>query len=247
MRVAIVGGTHPRHLFFQNSIKSVGRLLVKRETMLPQAPDYITEHDRDLWDRHFDNRSKCELEYFGNGSPNGRITDDLNSKESRDYIEGLKPDLVLVFGCGMLNWYLDVPMINLHLGLSPRYRGSATLFWPFYFLEPNNAGCTFHQIVDEPDAGKILHQSKPELKNGDTIHDVACRAVLAARDDMELLLDRFPDWEYHEQRNTGKCFLSKDFQPHHLRSIYDTWNDDIVGAYLRQDIRPREQWIHKGL
>ena len=27
--------------------------------------------------------------------------------------------------------------LNLHLGLSPWYKGSATLFWPFYFLQPN--------------------------------------------------------------------------------------------------------------
>ena len=62
---------------------------------------------------------------------------------------------------------------------------------------------------------------------------------------MLLLLNKFPDWQYHEQKNTGKCFLSSDFQPQHLRFIYDTWNDDITGAYLRGEIKPREPWLYQ--
>ena len=248
MRVAIVGGTHPRHLFFHSTISNVvGKLLVARENMTPEPPRHLGGHDKALWIRHFDNRAICEQKYFGNNAPVSAMVispSELNTAKSRDYIAGLKPDVVLVFGCGLLKWYLDVPMINLHLGLSPRYRGSATLFWPFYLLEPNNAGCTFHQIVDEPDAGKILHQVRPKMMRGDTIHDVSCRAVLAAQRDFSKLQDKFPDWEYHKQKNTGKCFLSGDFQPHHLRNIYDVWDDDIAGAYLRGDIKPHEQWIY---
>ena len=34
--------------------------------------------------------------------------------------------------------------INLHLGLSPWFKGSVTLFWPFYHLMPQFCGSTFH-------------------------------------------------------------------------------------------------------
>lgn len=251
MRIAIIGGTHPRHLYYHSAIAKefnvVGALLEHRENMIPKPPDWITEHDRELWERHFDNRDTCEAKYFGDPQldvPTRKVLqENINSPTSQKYITDLKPDIILIFGCHMINWYLDVPMINLHLGLSPRYRGSATLFWPFYFLEPNHAGCTFHQIVDEPDAGKILHQCRPYLLHGDTIHDVSCRAVVQATNDMLLLLHKFPDWEYHEQKNTGKCFLGGDFQPQHLRPIYDTWEDGITGAYLRAEIKPKEPWL----
>ena len=33
---------------------------------------------------------------------------------------------------------IDASIFCMHGGLSPRYRGSATLFWPFYFLKPNH-------------------------------------------------------------------------------------------------------------
>ena len=78
--------------------------------------------------------------------------------------------------------------INLHLGLSPWYRGSATLFWPFYNLQPQFAGSTFHQIVNEPDAGDILHQTIPVLKKGDTLHEVAAKVVIQSTVDAVKLL-----------------------------------------------------------
>lgn len=253
MRVAIVGGTQPRHMYYHNQIAQhynvVGALLEHREGMLPQPPEWITPADRELWRRHFGNRNQVEARVFGAPRLNVPVkmvaAMDLNTPESMIYVMNLQPDLILVFGCHMLNWYLDVPMINLHLGLSPRYRGSATLFWPQYFLEPNWAGCTFHQIVEEPDAGQILHQCRPDFEYGDTIHEVSARAVLVATADMVSLLRNFDGWQYHAQRATGKNFLGRDFQPQHLRMIYDVYDDDIVDAYLNKEIQPGEPWLYQ--
>ena len=86
------------------------------------------------------------------------------------------PDFCFIFGTNIISEFITDSMhkmsINLHLGLSPWYRGSATLFWPFYNLQPHWAGATLHKIVSEPDAGDILHHVMPKLEEGDTIHDV---------------------------------------------------------------------------
>ena len=37
--------------------------------------------------------------------------------------------------------------INIHLGLSPWYRGSATLFWPSYNLEPRKTELLFIKLI----------------------------------------------------------------------------------------------------
>jgi folate-dependent phosphoribosylglycinamide formyltransferase PurN len=256
LRIAIIGGTHPRHLYYHAAIANsghtvVGALLEHRGNLIPEPPERIAPHDRALWKRHFYNRSLHESVAFGAPSlaiPNIKMVtrEELNSDEAYHHIADLRPDLVLIFGCHLLKWFLPVPIINLHLGLSPRYRGSATLFWPFYFLEPNWAGCTFHQIVREPDAGMILHQCRPELKSGDTIHQVATRAVITATVDMLKLLDNFEHWAYKEQKATGKNFLSSDFQTQHLRNIYDLWNDQIVDSYLNGEIKPPEPRLYRG-
>jgi folate-dependent phosphoribosylglycinamide formyltransferase PurN len=256
MNVAIIGGTHPRHLYYHNAIaenyKVVGMLLESREHMIPQPPDGTSERDAALFRRHFANRDAKEREYFGKQTiPDLPVRfvdkDNLLMTDNAHWIMDLKPDLILIFGCHMLYGLFQeiAPAINLHLGLSPRYRGSATLFWPFYFLEPQFAGCTFHQIVDEPDAGPILHQCRPNLKRGDTIHDVSCRAVVKATSDMVELLGRWPSWEWKTQRNTGKCFLTTDFIPQHLRNIYEAYDDNLVDAYLDGELGNRQPYLYQ--
>ena len=212
--------------------------------MLPEPPQGLAPRDRENLIRHFKDRAEAEARYFqAQPIPECETLEvapaDLNSRKSAGFIKGLKPDLVLVFGCGLIKEPLASALpehtINMHLGLSPRYRGSATLFWPFYFLEPTYAGATFLYIVAEPDAGRIVHQVVPELKPGDGIHDVACRTVLTAAEEARELVRLFAEkgpWEAFVQKATGKNFLSTDFKPAHLRVIYDLFDNDLVDHYL---------------
>ena len=46
-----------------------------------------------------------------------------------------------------------------------------------------------HVIGKKVDTGQVIHQVVPELKRGDGLHDVACRACLAAYQNIGLVLD----------------------------------------------------------
>lgn len=260
-RVLLVGGDAQRHLYYFNRIAAhpgveiVGVLLEQRGVAVPAVPANANRHDADIWRHHFEERARCDDEHFGAQdlplTKHGYSRKTLNDADSMAFLDELdaRADLTLVFGCGMIRdplfSSLPGPVINMHLGLSPRYRGAATLFWPHYFLEPNWAGVTFHQIVAEPDAGPILHQSRPALGWDDGVHDVACRAIVQATDDMLALLERWPDWTYKRQRNTGKCFLARDFQPAHLRAVYELWDDRIAAAYLDGTITPGDPVLYR--
>lgn len=248
VRIMWIGGSHPRHLYYANAINEqfpiTAAIIEQRGAMVPQPPVGLDERDRSNFELHFANRDQAERRYFGDQAP-PRVpiletsSEDLNSQESGDFVEKFDPEVVLIFGCGLIKGklYSALPTntINLHLGLSPRYRGAATLFWPFYFMEPAFAGTTFHFIVPEPDAGDVVHQVVPELKPEDRIHDVACKAVIqsskAAIDLLEILASG-GEWKRYKQKGTGKNFLSSDFKPEHLRVIYDVFDDDMVKQYL---------------
>jgi len=248
MKILFIGGNHPRHLFYINKIQEKleigGAVIQLRENLLPSPPEGINEIDRKNFIYHFKKRENAERHYFkAQAYPKCQIlqvkTGSLNSAKTVKFVKSVKPDVALIFGTGMIKEPLlsTLPRnsINLHLGISPRYRGSATLFWPFYFMEPPYAGCTFHYIVNEPDAGDVVHQVVPELNMGDGIHDVACKAVVAAAVDGAKLLDIFKNkggWKIHKQQSTGKKFLADDFKPEHLRVIYNVFNDDMVKYYL---------------
>ena len=262
MKFALIGGNHPRHLYYLNAITDsldvVGALIEWRENILPNPPERLSRHDEYNWLLHFGNRADKEREYFGDpGLPQLRKVmtthpATLNRPQCADFIQSLKPDAVLVFGSGMIRppLYDVLPLhtYNMHLGLSPRYRGAATLFWPQYFLEPAWAGVTFHRIVHEPDAGDVVHQCRPSLMASDTIHDVACTAVKVATEeafDLFSKLDATGDLTTHKQTATGKNFLASDFQPAHLRQIYDVWDDRIAAAYLNGEIEQREPKMYQ--
>jgi methionyl-tRNA formyltransferase len=129
--------------------------------------------------------------------------------------------------------------LNVHLGVSPWYRGTATLFWPFYNLEPHWAGVTLHRVTHQVDAGPIVMVGTPELRRGDGIHDVAARTVAVAREGVLAALQAVADGtglREHRQRTAGRLYLTRHFRPEHLRVNYDLFDDRMVDAYLAGEI-----------
>ena len=94
-------------------------------------------------------------------------------------------------------------------------------------------------LAGEADAGEIIHQCVPNLSYGDKIHDVSCKAIISASDDMVRLLsilEKEKSWKKFKQTG-GKNFLYNDFKSEHLRVIYNLFNDDIVDQYLSGKIK----------
>lgn len=259
MKILFIGGNHRRHLYYLNKInqqfKVAGCLIVRREEMIPSPPKKISKLDLINFKRHFRQRIETEKKFFGEQKlPWCQQLEvdfnDLNSKRSVKFVKSIDPDLVLILGSGLIKepLYSNLPKhsINLHLGLSPRYKGSATLFWPFYFLEPNFAGSTFHYIIDAADAGDIIHQVTPILERSDEIHDVACKTVIDSSKEAIKLLEIFEKkgaWKTHKQKSSGKLFLNSDFKPEHLRVIYNLYNNDIVKKYLDGKLKPKTPFL----
>ena len=128
--------------------------------------------------------------------------------------------------------------INLHSGLAPYYKGAACNFWPFYFLEPNWAGMTFHLLSKKLDSGNILHHTTPKLYIKDNIHDVSCKVQLKSfKESLQIInMIKNKNIKEHKLNLNGKLFLKKDFKPEHLRVVYNLYNDDLVKYYLQNKI-----------
>lgn len=252
MKILILSGTHPRHLFVHQQVlagaTACAAIVMQRESTMPEPPGGLPARDRENFVLHFRERNDCETRGFGELRPETVFADcathfcspaTLNSPATAQFAKAFGADIAFIFGTDLVKdpllSALPADRINLHLGLSPWYRGSATLFWPFYFLQPQLAGVTFHQIVPAADAGAILHQSVPELRLGDGIHDVAVRAVTKAGGELRNLLAarrRDGGWRYHGQKTPGRLFRASDFEPAHLRVIYDLFEGRMVDEYL---------------
>jgi folate-dependent phosphoribosylglycinamide formyltransferase PurN len=251
-KITLITGSHPRHLYLAGMI--IRNFTVRLHVVMKREAMNTVLDKNSLLYKHFYDRDVAEKLYFLQDSkdyPFAQNTveldyDKLNSIETIDLIKFSDSDLILVYGVGILkNEFLkefDYPILNIHGGLSPYYKGAATMFWPFYFLEPNFVGVTLHKIVKGIDAGDILHQTVPKLSKEDKIHDVACKAVIAFTSDLEKILENKIDKnsKFVPQKKTGKLFLISDFKEQHIRSIYELYNNDIVKMFLSGEFGSRK-------
>lgn len=250
MKILFITGSHPRHAFVAKTLYEAGLLssiiVETREEFIPMPPLGIIKSDENLFNRHFEDRERSEYRAFGSIDhtrweiPTLKVeTSELNSLKVKERIIELNPDIVISYGVHKLSEdLLDVFPVyswNIHGGLSPWYRGNTTLFWPFYFLKPNWSGMTIHRLTSQLDGGGIIHHSVPQLEHGDGIHDVACKAVKQVALDLVTILKLILSGgsvEEVPQKSSGKLFTSIDWEPHHLRVIYEQFNNDIVDHYL---------------
>ncbi len=260
MKLILFSGSHPRHLFVNQRVldffEEILVIVMKREELIPSPPKDLFGLDRDLFIKHFANRDKVEKKIYGNLKPKEVFSDhktifinpeNLNTIQIAREVESFDADFAFIFG---VNLILDPVIdklpedkINLHLGLSPWYKGGATLYYPFYHLRPQYCGCTFHKITKEADAGEIIHQCVPKLEFGDKIHDVGAKCVLKARDDLPLI---FSHWMKNKHFNgkkqtiMGKNWIGSDFHGTQLRVIYQLFNDQIVDKYLKGELQQKK-------
>ena len=54
--------------------------------------------------------------------------------------------------------------INIHMGLSPYYRGSSCNFWALYDSKPDYVGATIHLLSKGLDSGAMLFHAVPKAE-----------------------------------------------------------------------------------
>jgi len=104
----------------------------------------------------------------------------LNSKESRNYLGSLAPDVFISVACPQIlrKKTLEIPRLgawNIHSALLPRNRGMLPTFWSL--RNGDTPGVTLHEMVPELDAGEILLQKSIDCSiNDTTLHQLLDRS-----------------------------------------------------------------------
>ena len=111
---------------------------------------------------------------------------DLNRLDNSQLKDALSSDVFIVFGASYIKgWLVDFLVerraINIHMGLSPYYRGTSCNFWALYDNKPEYVGATIHLLSKGLDSGDMLCHCVPRLATGDTPFDFTMRSVLVAQ------------------------------------------------------------------
>ena len=96
----------------------------------------------------------------------------------------LDADVILVFGASFIRGALaealvDRRAVNIHMGVSPFYRGTATNFWALHDRLPDYVGATVHLLGSGLDSGPMLLHAFPPTEPTDPFL-LGMRAVDAA-------------------------------------------------------------------
>lgn len=154
---------------------------------------------------------------------------DINNIRLKDYNSFFQSDLYIVFGTSfikgeILNFLKRNKAINLHMGLSPYYRGTDCNFWAIYDNNREMVGATTHYINEILDGGKILYTTKT-LKYDNPFKFTMSAAKLA----IDMLINKI------RNKSILKIIPVKQDKIHEIRySKKKDFTDKIVNNYLKR-------------
>ena len=249
MRVIILTSTFFRHRYVVNyvaeQLEVVG--VVQEEKSFKPARYAVTADDRTVIAKHFSDRDKSEANYFSN---HGKLAADLgvrlrtgspgiiNDPKEIDEMSALSPDVVLVFGTGLLRSTIIERfagrIINLHLGLSPYYRGAGTNFWPLVNREPEFVGATVHYLDAGIDTGPLIAHARPAVGASDGPHDLGNKAIIAGTEALVRAARAHVDGglKPKPQTNKGRLYQRKNFSADAVRMLRRNFENGMIEEYL---------------
>lgn len=246
MRIIIFTANAVRHRYVANQLsRKASDSLVISEVM---AGDSNYRSQEILLRKHFDCRLRAEQRFFpGNDFFVSKtlpiLGKEVNSTFVYRVVKEFRPDMMFVFGASiikepLLSMLSAGRFINLHLGLSPYYRGSGTNFWPFVNKELEYVGSTILYLDSGVDTGDIIAHVRPTIERADTVHTLGCKVIKESASClckiMEMVgkgkkLNRVRQWKVRRGRYYRNC----DFAADALLRYKKNMRNGLVQDYLK--------------
>lgn len=217
----------------------------KRAQVLDPAASVREPADAEVLSRHFAERDAAEARWLGPDRDFPAVdvmpipAGALNTPAVQAWVAERRPEVVQLFGSGLVQArLLEVfagRVVNLHLGLSPYYRGTATNFWPMVQGAPECVGATIHLATSEVDAGPILAQVRPEAAAGDRTHDLGTKALVAAARLLPRALVRLAAGELRavtQDASLGRVYRHRDFNAEAVRTSWRLLDTGLIPEYV---------------
>lgn len=102
----------------------------------------------------------------------------INNLNVIEKIIKCKPNCIFIFGTSIISHELiskiNCPVVNLHWGISPQYRGEGIIS-SLAIEGKNGPGVTIHKISNVIDDGEILYQEKPNIDEKDNFYSIGLK------------------------------------------------------------------------
>jgi len=209
MQITLFTSNQPRHCHLAQRLGELASQLYCIQECNTVFPGFVDDFYKKsvVMQNYFSNVIMAEKKIFGNilfSQKNVRTlavkSGDLNKLDRLQLGKALESDIYIVFGSSYIKgWLIDHLIenraVNIHMGVSPYYRGSSCNFWAIYDNRPNYVGGTVHKLSKGLDSGEMYFHCVPKLCKGDTVFDFTMRSVKVTHD---ALVSRISDGSIFE-------------------------------------------------
>ena len=179
MKITLLTSNKKRHNYLINLLSQISDELFVIQECGTIFPGIVPGHYpvSSLMKNYFENVNNAQNKLFGNSYIDTKknlkilpiISGDLNKVSLNQLSNFLKSDIYVVFGCSyiksnLVDFLVNQKTINIHMGISPYYRGTDCNFWALYDNNPHLVGATIHLLSKGLDSGPILYHAMSEMK-----------------------------------------------------------------------------------
>ncbi len=197
MSVTVFTRDSARHIALVNKLVAVTNSVY---AVIESSPPSVTAPPKSpVMTEYFSRVQQAEGHIFGTGTTldprvktQSIVAGQINQLTQQQLAAALESDLVVVFGSSYIKgWLADALIaknsVNLHMGISPQYRGSACNFWALFDNNPHLVGATIHRLAKSLDTGSVIQHVRPKFIDQNLFH-FSMQAVAAGHDALASLI-----------------------------------------------------------
>ena len=236
MKITLFSSNQPRHLNLARDLSSIADTVYfvnEVNTVFTGKIDDFYKKSETMQE-YFQHVIDAERKVFGeigflpsNAKTLSMKSGDLNLASKAQLADALESDVYIVFGASyikgwLIDFLVDRGALNIHLGISPYYRGASCNFWALYDGNPSYVGATIHMLSKGLDSGDMLFHCVPKLFKDDSPFDFTMRSVAVAHKGLV------------EAVNSGKIFSMPRVKQGKTLEVRYTKNADFTDLVARE-------------
>lgn len=211
LKVAIFTNCQPRHISMIERLASVADIVYACVEVTTLFPGEVADHygKSDVMEDYFSKVGAAERAEFGEPRflPSNVISFPMKSGDiSKLDLTSLLPinevDASVVFGASfirqpLIDLLVEKETLNLHMGISPYYRGASCNFWAAYDHNPEYVGATAHMLTKGLDSGPMLCHAFPKLDEDESL-DYFALGMRAVRSGIDCIVSLIESGRWRE-------------------------------------------------
>jgi len=185
MNITLITSDQIRHNYLVNLLSNIATKL----NVIQEKKTFFSNQNKisNLMKNYFLKVDEAQKKIFGNTAidkknKNIKLLSLENKKLEKCSLnflsDFLNSDIFIVFGSSfikkdLVNFLIDHKALNIHLGISPYYRGTDCNFWALFDNNPHLVGATIHLLSKGLDSGQILYHALSEIKEDPFIYTMS--------------------------------------------------------------------------